>query len=150
MGQYLVVANQTLAGDELLQLIRKRAKAEPSEFVLVVPATATLEQVRGAEGLAAVGGGTVLPTSPEHAREMAEERLKQALATLQAAGIKAEGHVGSHNPVHAVEAAVKGRHFDEIIVSTLPRHLSRWLRQDLPRRLEHKTQLPVTQIVGTT
>jgi len=150
MGRYLIVANQTLGGDELLQLISKRAKAEPSEFVLVVPATPTLEQAQGAEGSAALGGGTVLPSSPEHAHELAEERLKQALAKLQAAGIKAEGRVGSHNAVHAVEAAIKGSHFDEIIVSTLPRHLSRWLRQDLARRLEYKTQLPVTQIIATT
>ena len=149
MGQYLVVANQTLGTDELLQIIKRRAAAEPSEFVLVVPATPTLEQVRGAEGLAVVGGSTLLPSSPEHARQQAEERLKEALSQLQAAGIRVQGHVGSRDPVHAVEAAVKGRHFDEIIVSTLPRRLSRWLRQDLPRRLEHKTQLPVTHVGAT-
>ena len=150
MGRYLIVANQTLGGDELLQLISRRAKAEPSEFVLVVPATPTLEQAQGAEGSAALGGGTVLPSSPEHARALAEERLKQALARLQAAGIKAEGRVGSHNPVHAVEAAMKGSNFDEIIVSTLPKHLSRWLRQDLAHRLQFRTRIPVTQVVATS
>jgi nucleotide-binding universal stress UspA family protein len=150
MGQYLVVANQTLGEDALLQLMRKRAAAEPSEFVLVVPATPTLEQVHGAEGLAAVGGSTVLPSTPEHSRELAEERLQAALTTFRDAGLRVEGHVGSRDPVHAVEAAMKGRHFDEIIVSTLPTRLSRWLRQDLPRRLEHKTQLPVTHVGAPT
>jgi GABA permease len=41
---------------------------------------------------------------------------------------------------------MNGRHFDEIIVSTLPTHVSRWLHQDLPHRLERKTQLPVTHV----
>ena len=150
MAQYLVVANQTLGEDALLQLMRKRAAAEPSEFVLVVPATPTLEQVQGAEGLTAVGGSTVLPSTPEHARELAEERLQAALAKFREAGIRVEGHVGHRDPVHAVDAALKGRHVDEIIVSTLPTRLSRWLRQDLPRRLEHRTQLPVTHVGATT
>ena len=150
MAQYLVVANQTLGEDALLQLMRKRAAAEPSEFVLVVPATPTLEQVQGAEGLTAVGGSTVLPSTPEHARELAEERLQAALAKFRDAGIRVEGHVGHRDPVHAVDAALKGRHVDEIIVSTLPTRLSRWLRQDLPRRLEHRTQLPVTHVGATT
>ena len=56
MAQYLVVANQTLGEDALLQLMRKRAAAEPSEFVLVVPATPTLEQVR-----AVADAGAVMP-----------------------------------------------------------------------------------------
>lgn len=149
MGTYLVVANQTLAEDQLLQLMKRRAAAEPSEFLLVVPATPTLEQVHGTEGVPAVGGATLLPSSPEHARDEAEGRLQRALSQFRAAGIKVEGHVGSRDPVHAVEAALKGRHFDEIIVSTLPRRLSRWLRADLPRRLEHKTQLPVTHVEST-
>ena len=58
--------------------------------------------------------------------------------------------MGHRDPVHAVDAALKGRHVDEIIVSTLPTRLSRWLRQDLPRRLEHRTQLPVTHVGATT
>ena len=51
--------------------------------------------------------------------------------------------------MHAVEAALARRQFDEIIVSTLPPRLSRWLHQDLPRRLEHRFHLPVTHISVT-
>jgi GABA permease len=54
--------------------------------------------------------------------------------------------VGDHDPVHAVETVTRERQFDEIIVSTLPERMSRWLHRDLPRRLEHKTGLPVTHI----
>ncbi|MGI8457221.1 MAG: hypothetical protein ACR2LI_03790 [Propionibacteriaceae bacterium] len=149
MGRYLIVANQTLASDELTQLVSKRAKAEPSEFFIVVPSTPVLEMVPGAEGVAAVGGSVVMPSPPEHARALAQERLDQAMGQLQALGVKVEGRVGERDPVHAVEVTLKGRKFDEIIVSTLPSRLSRWLRQDLPHRLEHKTQLPVTHVEAT-
>ena len=150
MRRYLIVANQTLGAEELVRFVRTRAEAEPSEFFLVVPATPTLEMVHGAEGVPAVGGGTVLPSSPEHAHQLAQERLEAAMAQLQRLGVTVDGQVGHRDPVHAVEAALKGREFDEIVVSTLPRRMSRWLHQDLPRRLEHKTQLPVTHIGGTT
>ena len=146
MRRYLVVANQTLGGDELVELIRRYAKAEPSEFFLIVPATPVMEMVEGMEGMAALGGSTLLPSSPEHARELAQKRLEAALAQLRAAGAKVEGLVGDRDPVRAVDTAMKGRQFDEIIVSTLPRRVSRWLRQDLPHRLEHKTGLPVSQV----
>jgi GABA permease len=148
MGRYLIVANQTLGGDELVELVKKRAKAEPSEFFIVVPATPVMEMVVGAEAMSVIGGSTVAISTPEHARELAQERLDVALAQLAEAGAKVEGHVGDRNPMRAVETAMKGRKFDEIIVSTLPRRVSRWLRQDLPRRLENKTLLPVTHVGG--
>ena len=148
MARYLIVANQTLGGDDLTELVKKRAKAEPSEFFIVVPATPVMEMVQGAEAASVVGGSTVLPSSPEHAREVARQRLDAALSQLRAVGAKVEGQVGDRDPVHAVETALRGRQFDEIIVSTLPKRVSRWLHQDLPRRLEHKTQLPVTHVGG--
>ncbi|HYP45446.1 MAG TPA: hypothetical protein VEQ66_09665 [Propionibacteriaceae bacterium] len=146
MRRYLIVANQTLGGDELVQLIAERAKAEPSEFFIVVPATPVLEMAAGAEVMAAMGVNPLVPCSMEDARQMAQERLKVALAQLKAVGAQVLGEVGDPDPVRAVEAALKGGRFDEIIVSTLPSHLSRWLRQDLPHRLERKTQLPVTHV----
>jgi hypothetical protein len=146
MRRYLVVANQTLGRDELVELIRKRAKAEPSEFFIVVPATPTIEFVPGTMALPVMGGIPAMPDSPAHARELAEERLQTALAQLQAVGAKCEGRVGDPDPVHAAQSVLKGRQFDEIIVSTLPTRISHWLRQDLPRRLEHKSGLPVTHI----
>lgn len=149
MRRYLVVANQTLGGDELVELIRRRAKSEPSEFFIVVPSTPTIEMVQGVPALPVIGGIPLLPTSPEQSQELAQERLNTALAQLEAADVRAEGLVGHADPVRAVETAMKGRHFDEIIVSTLPQRMSRWLRQDLPHRLEHKTGLPVTH-VGVT
>jgi len=146
MARYLIVANQTLGGDELTEVVRKRAKAEPSEFFIVVPATPLIEMVPGVEATSLIGGSPLLPSSPEHARELAQERLDKALAQLKAVGAKVDGQVGERDPVQGVETAMRGRQFDEIIVSTLPKRVSRWLHQDLPRRLEHKTKLPVTHV----
>ena len=146
MRRYLVVANQTLGGEDLVDLINQRKKAEPSEFFLVVPATPTLEMVSGVEGIPVLGGSTVMPSSREHARELAQKRLDEALAQLRELGAEVDGRVGDPDPMHAVETAMKGRQFDEIVVSTLPKRVSRWLHQDLPRRLEHRTGLPVTHV----
>jgi GABA permease len=146
MRRYLIVANQTLGGDELVELINKRRKAEPSEFFIVVPATPVMEMAPGLADMSFIGSGTVMPSTPEHARELAQDRLVEALAQLRAVGVQVDGLVGDPNPVHAVAKAMRGRQFDEIIVSTLPKRVSRWLHQDLPRRLEHKTGLPVTHI----
>ena len=148
MRRYLIVANQTLGGDELVELIRRRAASEPSEFFLVVPATPVLEMVPGAAAAVSVGGPAVLPSSPAEARALAEKRLGTGLEQLRATGASVEGVVGDANPVRAVETAMRGRNFDEIIVSTLPSRLSRWLRADLPRRLEHRTKLPITHVTA--
>jgi nucleotide-binding universal stress UspA family protein len=149
MRRYLVVANQTLGRDELVELISKRAKAEPCEFFIVVPATPTIDFVAGTMALPVMGGIPAIPDSPAHARELAQQRLDIALAQLQEAGVTVEGRVGHPDPAQAAETVLKGRQFDEIIVSTLPSRISSWLRQDLPRRLEHKCGLPVTHIGAT-
>jgi nucleotide-binding universal stress UspA family protein len=148
MRRYLVVANQTLGRDELVDLISKRAKAEPCEFFLLVPATPAIDFVPGTMALPVRGGLPAVPDSPARARQLAQERLDTALAQLQEAGVVAEGRVGHPDAAQAVETVLKGRQFDEIIVSTLPSRISQWLRQDLPRRLENKCGLPVTHVGG--
>ena len=57
--------------------------------------------------------------------------------------------MGDPDPVAAVEDAVNFKDFDEIIVSTLPKTLSKWLKLDLPHRVEHATGKPVTHVVAT-
>ena len=144
MRQYLVVANQTLTGDELVRVIVERTEAEPSEFFLVVPATPVVST--WVEAVMLPYGGVLCDEDPSvQARELAEERLRTATAQLQAAGATVGGQVGDCDPVRAVAAALKVKAFDEIIVSTLPGRLSRWLHQDLPRRLE-QFGLPVTHV----
>jgi hypothetical protein len=65
-----------------------------------------------------------------------------------AAGGEATGSVSQrHDPMDAVEEALGGGSFHEIILSTLPHHLSHWLHVDLPSRLEH-LGLPVTTVIA--
>lgn len=144
MRRYLVVANKTLQGDGLVRAIVRCAEAGPSEFFIVVPATPVLEMWVEAVALPYCGVPYEV-NSLEHARELAEARLAEATAQLRAAGASVDGRVGHRDPVQAVESALRTGTFDEIIISTLPHRISKWLHQDLPHRLE-QFGLPVTHV----
>jgi hypothetical protein len=131
-ARVLLVANRTAADPPLLEAVRRRARRGPAAFHLVIPATP--------QGLHRV-------VDPEVSGiEAAEERLRTALAALSdAAGQPITGHVGDANPLAAVADAVNLRGFDEIILSTLPSRLSRWMRIDLPRKVR-ALGLPMLQV----
>jgi GABA permease len=122
--------------------------AGPSEFWLVVPATPVKDLVSNVMPIPmpVMGGSPTLPAPPAEARRMAQAMLDAALQKLTAAGVPAKGAVGNPDPMVAVEEATATGEFDEIIVSTLPARVSRWLHQDLPGRLEHKFHVPVTHV----
>ena len=154
MRRYLVVANQTLQGAELREELRKRIKAGSVSFYVLVPNTSAAHYQAAP---AAVG---VLPPSmawwatnyrgpatDEEASAQARQRLNRMLADLAALGVPVEGHLGSSDPLEAMEQALIDRQFDEIIVATLPRRVSRWLRADLPHQAERRFSLPVTSII---
>jgi GABA permease len=61
-------------------------------------------------------------------------------------GAVVNGDVVGSNALDAMSEAVHRHHFDEIIISTLPRKISRWLHQDLPHRAKRKLGLPITVI----
>ena len=149
MRRYMVVANQTLGGDELVDVIRERAAAGPSEFFVVVPATPVKDLASKSMPMMpmpVMGGVLSVPGPPEEARRLAHDKLQLALQQLAAAGATADGEVGDGDPMRAVTDALGRGRFDEIIVSTLPGRLSRWLHADFPRRLEHRFHLPVTHV----
>jgi hypothetical protein len=140
------------SSDELIEVLRERAAAEPSEFWIVVPATPVKHLAARAvpmPPMPVMGGVLSLPGTREEARQLAEEKLQAALRRLAAAATNADGEVGDGDPMRAVEAVLSRRQFDEIIVSTLPARLSHWLRQDFPSRLEHRFHLPVTHVEAT-
>jgi hypothetical protein len=128
----LLVANRTAADPPLLDAVRRRAARGPVKFHLVVPATP--------QGLHRV-------VDPEVAGiKAAEERLRIALGALtDAAEQLVTGHVGDANPLAAVADAVNLRGFDEIVLSTLPSRLSRWMRIDLPSKVR-ALGLPVLHV----
>ena len=111
MHQYLVVANRTLGGPQLLEAIRDRMSRGPAEFWVLVQAQANLDTE--------------------------VQRLREIGATV-------DGAVGDTDPMRAIEATLAGRQFDEILLSTLPPGMSRWLAWDLPHRVRRRTSVPVT------
>jgi hypothetical protein len=79
---------------------------------------------------------------------VAQRRLDEALAWMEDEGAAATGSVGDASAALAVADAVERQIFDEIIVSTLPSGMSRWIHQDLPHRLARRTGIPVCHVVA--
>src|SRR5579859_5847792 len=110
--QLLVLANVTASSSELLDFLRSRAAHGPLGVTLIVPAQA----------------------SPA-AREAAQAVIAEALGVLREAGLEADGRVGESDPFMAATEAWDPKRYDEIVVSTLPTSVSKWLQADLPRRI---------------
>jgi hypothetical protein len=108
----LVVANRTARSVGLEAALRARMDEGAARFTLVVP----------------------LGWTPD-----AERTAMHIAALLRAAGLEVEGRAGDADPLHAVLEVWTPAEYDEIIVSTLPASTSRWLRADLPRRIERHT-----------
>jgi hypothetical protein len=131
LRSYLIVANQTLTSRSLADAISERLADGPISTYVVVP-------------LVPVGGR--LTWDEDASRTAARERLDDVLARLRDLGVEADGEVGDRDPVSAVRDALRGRDVDEIIVSTLPKGISRWLGEDVPSRLRESVSAPVTVV----
>ena len=123
----LVVARRTATSDDLLSALRGRAERQPARFELLVP-----------------------PRCPgPEAREEAREQLEAALGRMREAGLEASGAVGTDDdPVVAVIEAYDARRHDEVIVSTLPADVSKWLGHDAPARIAKATGALVSHVVA--
>lgn len=129
MARILVLANRTAESPDLLEALK--AKGADNEYVLVVPAS---------------GHGIEKAADPDAAREHTEPHLAAALERFRGEGLNVEGLVGDGDPLAAVQDACNFGDFDEVIVSTLPQHVSKWLKMDLPTRVERATGKPVTHV----
>jgi hypothetical protein len=129
----LVVANRTLGGQHLLDAMRERAAREPTQFHVVVPVTHPNDRA----------------WSDGQTRAEAERRLRTALDRFREAGFEVTGEVGDDRPIDAIGTVLRREGFDEIILSTLPAGMSRWLRWDLPSRVERAFTVPVTHVVAS-
>lgn len=90
----------------------------------------------------------LIPDAHQIARVLAEARLEHELSRLRRSGIEASGEVVDALPVDRAQELLHERHFDGVVVSTLPRRLSRWLIRDLPHRIASVTDVPVTHVEG--
>lgn len=134
MAQVLVVANQTAESDELLATMRERAGRGDYEFTVLIPATP--HGVAWAANMASDRG-----------KEEAERHRDALVERLRAAGLPVkQAVIGDPDPLAAITDACNLDSYDELIVSTLPHHLSKWLHLDLQRKAAHATGLPVTSV----
>jgi len=131
MRSYLIVANQTLTSESLQEAIEERLADGPVRTHVVVPMSP---------------GSGRLSWDEQQSRETAQARLDETLERLREMGAEADGEVGDRDPVMAVRDALRRQEVDEIIVSTLPRGLSRWLGEDVPSRLRDSVGVPVTVV----
>ena len=128
----LVVANETIAGQALIDAVLEKASGEDTRVVLCVPRTRPKH-------------GNIIYDDFVH--EAAQVRIDLARGYLRTQGIQAVGDVGDPDPYTATMDAVADFSPDEIIVSTLPVASSGWLRRDLIERITEATGLPVTHVV---
>jgi hypothetical protein len=123
--QIIVVARVTAVSDELVTELKSRAESAPTAFTLVMPAT---------------------PVGDES--EDGRVGIETALRRLRAEGLEVDGFVADSDPIVAVSEAWDPNRYDEIVVSTLPMRMSKWLRSSLPERIRQLTGAPVTHVVA--
>lgn len=125
-SRVLVIASITSASDDLIAALTERAERSPARFELLMPA--------GGPGFSG--------------REAMVPRLEAALARWREAGLEVTGGVGDMDPVIAVMEAWDPRAYDEVIVSTLPGHASKWMQFDLPHRIARYTDSQVKHVTA--
>ena len=129
----LVVANETVGGQKLRDLIRERSEGVREEVLVVSPA---------------LNSPLRTWTSDEDgARATAQERLDASLARLRDAGINARGEVGDGDPLQAIEDALRTFGADEVIVSTHPEGRSNWLERGVVDGARARFTVPITHVV---
>ena len=129
MARILVVANKTAESAELLEAMK--GKGTEHEYTLVVPAS---------------GGVLEKAADPDAAREHTQPHLTAALEKMRAEGFTVEGSIGDSDPTAAVQDACNFNEYDEILISTLPLRVSKWMKLDLPSKAQRATGLPVTHV----
>jgi hypothetical protein len=123
----LVVANQTVASPELLEVLRRKAEEEPRRFIVICPQA---------------------ETNGDGSESDAAQRLAHTLKTLEDAGLDAIGQVVHPDPYTAIQNALQFYAPDDIVISTFPETRSGWLRTDLIGRVQTSTGKPVEHVVS--
>ena len=119
----LVVANQTVGGQELIDRLKELASEGPRRFIVICPQSGD--------------GG-----------DDAHQRLAHTLERLEKEGLQAIGQVTHPDPFTAVQTALDFYGIDDIVISTFPQTRSGWLRGDLVGRVRTATDKPVTHVVS--
>ncbi len=129
----LVVANETVQGEELLSTISTLALVERTQFLVVCPALNSRLKT--------------FTSDEDPAREAARARLDVTLARLRSVGIEAQGEVGDGDPLVAVDDAMRTFGPNEIVISTHPPGRSNWLERGIVESVRARYDVPVTHVV---
>lgn len=129
----LLVADRTACREHVRATIEDRANAGPCQVTLLVPAVRPR------------GGWT---WDEQTARREARGRMEAAGAMLRRSGAAISTVLGDFYPLDAIRDELRRSHYDEIIISTYPAQVSRWLNQDLPSRVAGETETPVTHFAA--
>jgi hypothetical protein len=134
-ARVLVVANRTAESPELLEALRIRTMQGPCAFTLLIPSTP-----HGIAWAADMHGGG----------DEAEGHRSAFLQELREEGINVnDAKVGDPDALAAIQDECNFNDYDELIVSTLPLRVSKWLKVDLPRKAQAATGLPVKHVIGS-
>jgi hypothetical protein len=129
----LVVANETVGGAMLRDMILRKAEGVDEQVLVVVPAlNSPLRHWASDE---------------DSARAAAAERLQQSLLRLKEAGVEASGEVGDGDPLQAMEDALRTFGADEIVISTHPEGKSHWLERGVVEKARERFVVPITHVV---
>jgi hypothetical protein len=126
-ARVLVLANRTVDSPQLREALVERGERGPIAVTLLVPAAWEAQDPHGGV-------------------ESARRRARAAMANLRDTGLDVQCRLGDPDPVTALREAWDPDRYDEVIVSTLPARVSRWLQIDLPRRAERITGVPVAHV----
>jgi hypothetical protein len=129
----LVIANETVGGRALREMIRERTEGQRSQVRVVSPAlNSPLKH---------------WVSDSDEARVAAYRRLDESLAALREAGIHADGEVGDSDPLQAIEDALRTFGPDEIVISTHPEGRSNWLERGVVTGARERFAVPITHVV---
>ncbi len=146
--QILVVANKTLGSRNLADTLEARLTAQRELTIkFLVPLDPTPMWAFGDPTGGAVWLGDLGFDWEREVRDQATERLRPLLQRLHISGATVTTQMTTGDPLRAVGTALALADIDEIVISTLPYGLSRWLRVDLPHRIRQEFTVPVTTVV---
>ena len=129
----LVIANETVAGPELLAALKEHARGRKTKVLVVTPALNTKLKY--------------WVSDEDGARAAAAGRLQSSLEAMRASGLTAEGEVGDPDPLQAIDDAIRTFSPDDIIISTHPEGRSNWLEQGIVEGARERFDVPVTHVV---
>lgn len=128
-----MIANETVGGRALVDLIHERSRGVREEVLVVTPAlNSPLRHWTSDE---------------DGARAAARERLEVSLRRLRTLGVDARGEVGDADPLQAIEDALRTFGADEIVISTHPEGRSHWLERGVVAKARERFAAPITHVV---